>query len=212
MCRRFARWIAGVGFIACRGLQRSRSCVRPDLLVRAPRPTRFWWPVVVLGMPPLILYAMRKSNWLAFDAEKNGDSKGMLVNPKDSPLYLLSSKRKKLNHDRRLLPLEARNRLFAYRLKIEAEFGGGRHRILTPETQDFIAVRFEFPLCRCTAAAEMIGLMLEDACRPPCRCSSRLFSLSSFCHRAVMSSQRFAHSPIPVEAQAAPRVCVPIGS
>lgn len=38
--------------------------------------------VVVLGMPPLILYAMRKSNWdMRSDAEKNADSKGMLVNP-----------------------------------------------------------------------------------------------------------------------------------
>lgn len=38
--------------------------------------------VVVLGMPPLILYAMRKSNWdMRSDAEKNADAKGMLVNP-----------------------------------------------------------------------------------------------------------------------------------
>ena len=38
--------------------------------------------VVVLGMPPLILYAMRKSKWdMRSDAEKNAASKGMLVTP-----------------------------------------------------------------------------------------------------------------------------------
>lgn len=38
--------------------------------------------VVVLGMPPLILYAMRKPNWdMRSDVEKNADAKGMLVNP-----------------------------------------------------------------------------------------------------------------------------------